>query len=119
MSPSCRSCSEPMMRPPGVGPTEQKNGTNGRCALTPIPFEIAHTHTQAVSIVCMSEASIETDGTDAFVVYHGVRIAKRGQPNTPQAGTWVSLEPRFRVSYKGYPAQLVIERDGKIIKTVW
>ena len=62
---------------------------------------------------------IESDGRDAFVVYDGVRIAKRGQPNTPEAGTWVSLEPGFRVSYKGYPAQLVIERDGKIIKTVW
>jgi len=67
----------------------------------------------------MSEASIETDGTDAFVVYNGVRIAKRGQPNTPQAGTWVSLEPGYRVFDKGYPVKLVIERDGKIIKNVW
>ena len=31
------------------------------------------------------------------------------------AGIWVSLEPGYRVFYKGYPAQLVIERDGKII----
>jgi hypothetical protein len=53
------------------------------------------------------------------VVYNGVRIAKRGQPNSPQAGTWVSLEPGFRVFDKGYPLELVIERDGKIIKTVW
>jgi hypothetical protein len=49
----------------------------------------------------VSEASIESDGRDAFVVYNGVRIAKRGQPNTPEAGTWVSLEPGFRVSYQG------------------
>jgi hypothetical protein len=75
----------------GRGPIEQKNGTN----------------------------EIESDGKDAFVVYNSVRIAKRGQPNSPEAGTWVSLEPGFRVSYKGYPAELVIERDGKIIKTVW
>jgi hypothetical protein len=67
----------------------------------------------------VSEATIESDGKDAFVVYNGVRIAKRGQPNSPEAGTWVSLEPGFRVIYKGYPAELVIERDGKIIKTVW
>jgi hypothetical protein len=65
--------------------------------------------------ICMSEASIESDGIDLFVVYNGVRIAKRGQPNSPQAGTWVSLEPSFRVFDKGYPAKLVIERDGKII----
>jgi len=69
--------------------------------------------------VCMSEASIESDGIDVFVVYNGVRIAKRGQPNTPQAGTWVSLEPSYRVVDKDYPAKLVIERDGKIIKNVW
>ena len=30
--------------------------------------------------VWMSEASVESDGKDAFVVYNGVRIAKRGQP---------------------------------------
>ena len=63
----------------------------------------------------MTEASIESDGIDLFVVYNGVRIAKRADPNTPQAGIWVSLEPEYRVFYKGYPAQLVIERDGKII----
>ena len=79
--------------------------------------EIARGCTSGLFFV--SEASIESDGRDAFVVYNGVRIAKRGQPNTPEAGTWVSLEPGFRVSYKGYPAQLVIERDGRIIKTVW
>src|SRR5262249_5592947 len=69
--------------------------------------------------VCMSKVSIEADGIDAFVVYNGVRIAKRGQPNTPEAGTWVSLEPGFRVFHKGYPAKLVIERNGKIIKNIW
>ena len=69
--------------------------------------------------VWMSEASVESDGKDAFVVCDGVRIAKRGQPNTPEAGTWVSLEPGFRVFHKGYPAKLVIERNGKIIKNIW
>jgi len=69
--------------------------------------------------VWMSEASVESDGKDAFVVYNGVRIAKRGQPHTPEAGTWVPLEPGFRVFYTGYPAKLVIERDCKIIKNIW
>jgi len=66
-----------------------------------------------------AKVTIETDGIDAFVVYNGVRIAKRGQPNSPQSGTWVSLEPGFRVFHKGYPAKLVIERNGKIIKNIW
>ena len=67
------------------------------------------------TIVGMSEASIESDGIDLFVVYNGVRIAKRSDPNTPQAGIWVALKPGYRVFYEGYPAKLVIERDGKII----
>ena len=58
----------------------------------------------------MTEASIESDGIDVFVVYNGTRIAKRGHPNTPQAGTWVSLEPGYRVLDKDYPVKLLVER---------
>src|SRR5262249_15046914 len=47
----------------------------------------------------MTEASMESDGIDVFVVYNGTRIAKRADPKSPQAGTWVSLEP-------GYPGCL-------------
>jgi hypothetical protein len=39
---------------------------------------------------------IESDGKDIFVCADGVRVARRGHPNTPQAGTWVSL-PGWRV----------------------
>ncbi len=60
----------------------------------------------------MTEASMESDGINAFVVYNGVRIAKRGDPNTSQAGTWISLETGYRVFDKDYPAKLVVEHDG-------
>lgn len=63
----------------------------------------------------MTEASIESDGIKALVVYNGVRIAKRGDPNSPQAGTWISLEPGYRVFDKDYPAKLVVECEGKIL----
>ena len=106
------------MRPPGAAQPSKRMARTGVAPSRQYHLK-SHIHTQAVSIVCMNEASIETDGTDAFVVYNGVRIAKRGQPNTPQAGTWVSLEPGYRVFGKGYPLKLVIERDGKIIKNVW
>jgi len=66
----------------------------------------------------MTQASIESDGIDVFVVYNGVRIATRGNPNTRQAGTWVSLEPSYRVFDKDYPAKLVVEREGKIISLI-
>ena len=37
------------------------------------------------------------DGIDLYVLVDGKRIAKRGQPGTPQAGTWISLEPGWEV----------------------
>jgi len=63
----------------------------------------------------MTEASIESDGIEVFVMYNGTRIAKRADPNTPQAGIWVSLQPGYRVFYKNYPAKLIVECDDKII----
>jgi hypothetical protein len=42
-------------------------------------------------------AMMEGDGRDIFIVVDGVRIAKRGSPGTPQAKTWVSLEPGWSV----------------------
>jgi len=61
----------------------------------------------------------ETDseqGVDLFIVFDGVKIARRGYPDTPQARTWVSLEPGFQV-LDGEPlenggGQIVILRDG-------
>jgi hypothetical protein len=44
------------------------------------------------------ECTIESDGLNLFVVFDGVRIAERGEPGTPQAGTWVSLEPGYEVT---------------------
>ena len=32
------------------------------------------------------ECTIESDGLSLFVVFDGFRIAKRGEPGTPQAG---------------------------------
>ena len=40
---------------------------------------------------------IQFDGTDLYVVFNGVQIARRGAKGTPQALTWISLEPGFRV----------------------
>ena len=63
----------------------------------------------------MTEASIESDGIDVFVVYNGVRIAKRSHSGTPLAGTWMSLEPGYTVQDKNYPQELVIEYEGKVV----
>ena len=43
------------------------------------------------------KTEIVGDGHDIFVVRNGIKIAKRGHPDTPQAKTWVSLEPGWTV----------------------
>jgi hypothetical protein len=43
------------------------------------------------------DISLVKNGKDFFVVIDGVRIARRGYPGTPQAGTWVSIEPGWEV----------------------
>jgi hypothetical protein len=47
-------------------------------------------------------------GTDTFVVLDGVRIAKRGRPNTPQAGTWILLQPGYQVSESKDGSKIVV-----------
>ena len=44
-----------------------------------------------------AEYTIESDAPGIFVVFEGVRIAKRGEIGTPKAGTWVSVEPCYEV----------------------
>ena len=63
----------------------------------------------------MGQAELESDGINVFVIYDGKRIAERGRPDTPQAGTWVSIEPGYKVWAKNYPGELVVEYEGKIV----
>jgi len=58
--------------------------------------------------VCKAEIT----ETDIFIVYNGVRIAKRGNPDTPQARTWISLEPGFTVLNNFDLTELVVMRGG-------
>jgi hypothetical protein len=52
-----------------------------------------------------------SDGHDIFIIFDGVKIAKRGHPGTPQAKQWVSLEPGFTV-HGGIDGPLVIDQNG-------
>jgi hypothetical protein len=54
-----------------------------------------------------SKVGFEADGENVFVTVDGLKIAKRGQPNTPYAKTWVSLEPGWSVVDVGYPPEAV------------
>ena len=50
--------------------------------------------------------SIKSEGENLLVVVDGLNVAKRGLPGSPQAGTWVPLEPGWEV---------LDSRDGKEI----
>jgi predicted peroxiredoxin len=47
-----------------------------------------------------------------FVVFNGVRIAKRGKPNTPQARTWIPLEPGYEVLSPPDLSEVIIIHNG-------
>jgi hypothetical protein len=44
-----------------------------------------------------AKVEVISDGTDIFVVVDGLKIAKRGHPDTSHAKTWVPLEPGWDV----------------------
>ena len=52
---------------------------------------------------------VEESETDIFVVLDGVRIARRGKPNTPQAGTWILLQPGYQVSDSKDGSKIVVK----------
>lgn len=43
------------------------------------------------------KATMKYDGHDLLIIVDGLKIAKRGRPNTPQAKIWVSIEPGWKV----------------------
>jgi hypothetical protein len=57
------------------------------------------------------ECAVECTGKEMYVVFDGVRIAKRGKRGTPQAKIWVSLEPGYAVYDTADLSQIVIERS--------
>ena len=62
----------------------------------------------------VAEKSGSANGCDLFIIFDGQKIAKRGYPDTPQAKTWVSLEPGFAVYDDGSDG-IVIEHNGIVV----
>lgn len=67
-----------------------------------------------MEVVPKSESG--TGQNEIYVVLDGVCIAKRGQPDTPQARTWVSLEPGYRVYDSPDKEEIVVEYNGAVIE---
>ena len=52
------------------------------------------------------------DGGDMFIVANGNKVAQRGKPGTPQARTWVSLEPGWSVFDSDNLEMLIVAYNG-------
>jgi hypothetical protein len=63
-------------------------------------------------VAMQPRAKIESDGGELYVTLSGQRVAKRGHKGTPQAGTWISLEPGYVVLDGPGKRSLVIEHNG-------
>jgi hypothetical protein len=55
---------------------------------------------------------LKATGQDIFVFVNGLKIAKRGYPDTPQAGTWVSLEPGWQVLSSPDRSDVIVSHNG-------
>jgi hypothetical protein len=62
-----------------------------------------------------STVTITKIGDDIFVLLDDMKIAKRGKDGTPQADSWVVLEPPFIVVDSADLTKLVIEIDGEVL----
>jgi hypothetical protein len=62
------------------------------------------------------ECIVQITETDIYVVYDGIRIAQRGKPGTPQAKTWISLEPGYVVYDAPDLSQIVVGRTDPRIQ---
>ena len=67
-------------------------------------------HATAIFEAVPAEES-ETGHDEIYIIFNGKRIAKRGTPGTPQAGTWVFLEPGFHLARDG--AEVIVVHDKK------
>jgi hypothetical protein len=62
------------------------------------------------------EFNIEYNGKDIYVCCDDLRVAKRGHPNTPKAGTWICLIPGYIVTSPADHATISVEVDPHIIR---
>ena len=61
------------------------------------------------------DTRITSDGRDIFIEVDGVRIAKRGHANTPEAKTWVSLVPGWIVTSNDDHSEIEVYHNGTLL----
>ena len=63
----------------------------------------------------ISDVQIGSDGKDIYVYVQGLPVAKRGHPNTPEAGTWVCLIPGYVVTSPDDHSTITVEVNNDAI----
>jgi hypothetical protein len=58
---------------------------------------------------------VVSEGIAMFVVVDGLKVAKRGRPNTRQAKTWVPIEPGREVIDEDYLIYISIRYNGTTV----
>jgi hypothetical protein len=56
---------------------------------------------------------IRADRDGVFVIFDGTKIARRADPDTPQAKTWVALEPGYQVLDNADLTAIAVYYHGK------
>jgi hypothetical protein len=61
------------------------------------------------------DITMQTDAEGRlWILADGVPIARRGRPGTPQAMTWIVLDPAWTIYDSDYPHQIVLEFHGRL-----
>ena len=55
-------------------------------------------------------------GRNLYLLFDGKRIAKRGHPGTPQAGTWIPLKPGYEIYDNADLTEIIIGRPGGLLQ---
>jgi hypothetical protein len=54
----------------------------------------------------------ERTGWGQFILFDAVKIAEFGHPGTPQEGTWISLEPGWKVIAPFGITEILVQHKG-------
>jgi hypothetical protein len=74
-------------------------GISGRLATrSALALPIAPVHSRIMEQRRIAKIQVETSDRARFIMADGVRVARRGSGGSPQAGTWMPIEPGWEVS---------------------
>jgi hypothetical protein len=62
-----------------------------------------------MKIIAIPAKDSDTGRDELYIEIDGIRIAKRGQPDTAHARTWIPLRPGYRVTDDVDRGEIIVE----------